>query len=185
MVATSEPRTQTQTVWQIDPSHSLVEFGVKHMMFTTVKGRFGGVAGRIVTEGDDPTRGSVEVEIDAETIDTRDARRDEHLRSGDFLENETYPNITFKSTRVEPVAGNRFRVVGDLTIRGITQPVTFEAEFNGRGKSPWGQEVIGYSADFKINRKDFGLAWNVALETGGVLVGKKIRLEFNVQAVKQ
>ena len=185
MVATIEPRVQAQTVWQIDPSHSLVEFGVKHMMFTTVKGRFSGVTGRIVTEGDDPTRGSVEVEIDAETIDTRDEKRDAHLRSQDFLENEAYPNITFKSRRVEPVDGNRFRIIGDLTIRGISKEVVLDATFNGRGTNPWGQEVAGYSAETEINRKDYGIEWNAALEGGGFLVGETVKISIEVEATKQ
>ena len=187
MVATSAPRVQThtQTIWQIDPIHSLVEFGVKHMMFATVKGRFGGVAGQIVTEGDDPTRGRVEVEIDAASIDTRDERRDTHLRADDFLAQETHPTITFRSTRVEPVGGDRFRVLGDLTIRGVTKEVVLDATFNGRGTNPWGQEVAGYSATTEINRKDYGLQWNAALEGGGFLVGDNVRVTLEVEATKQ
>ena len=187
MVATSAPQVQTQThtVWQIDPSHSLVEFGVKHMMFATVKGRFGGVAGQIVTEGDEPTRGRVEGEVDAATIDTRDERRDAQLRPEDFLAQATYPTISFRSTRVEPVGSDRFRVVGDLTIRGVTKEVVLDATFNGRGTNPWGQEVAGYSATTEINRKDFGLQWNAALEGGGFLVGDNVKITLEVEATKQ
>ena len=188
MVATSAPQiqTQAQTVWQIDPTHSLVEFAVKHMMFATVKGRFTGFAGRIVTEGDDPTRGSVEVEIDSDTVDTRDEKRDQHLRAGDFFETETHPNITFRSTRVESVDGiSRFRVIGDLTIRGVTREVVLDATFNGRGTNPWGQEVAGYSVETEINRKDYGVEWNAALEGGGVLVGEKVKITLELEAAKQ
>ncbi len=181
-----QPRAGQCTVWEIDPSHSLVEFGVKHMMFTTVKGRFTGITGRIVTEGDDPTRGSVEVEIDADTVDTRDQRRDEHLRTGDFFETESHPNITFKSTRVEPGDGaNRFQVIGDLTIRGVTREVVLDATFNGRGTNPWGQEVAGYSAETEINRKDYGVEWNAALEGGGFLVGETVKIALEIEAAKQ
>ena len=187
MVATIEPRSETRqaTVWQIDPSHSLVEFAVKHMMFATVKGRFGGVAGRIVTEGDDPTRGEVDVQIDANSVDTRDAQRDAHLRSQDFLEDEAHPAITFTSTRVESVGGEKFRIVGDLSIRGIVKEVVLDATFNGRGANPWGQEVAGYSAQTEINRKDFGIEWNAALEGGGFLVGDTVKIAIEIEAAKQ
>ena len=186
MVVTTAPQIQTRTVWQIDPSHSLVEFAVKHMMFTTVKGRFTGFGGQILTEGDDPMRGSVEIEIDADTVDTRDERRDQHLRTGDFFETESHPNITFRSTRVEPVDGtSRFRVIGDLTIRGVTREVVLDATFNGRGTNPWGQEGAGYSAETEINRKDYGVEWNAALEGGGFLVGETVKIALEIEASKQ
>lgn len=186
MVTASAPRTttETRTVWEVDPSHSLVEFGVKHMMFATVKGRFTGFSGRIVTEGDDPTRGTVEIEIDAATVDTRDERRDEHLRSGEFFGAEEHPRLTFRSTRVEPGAAGAFRVVGDLAIRGVTREVVLDATFNGQGRNPWGQEVAGYSATTEINRKDYGLAWNAALEGGGFLVGDAVKITLEVEAAK-
>lgn len=185
MVATSEPRTQGQTIWQIDPAHSAVEFGVKHMMFTTVKGRFSGVTGQVVTEGGDPTQGGVEVEIDASTIDTRDEKRDEHLKSPDFLDVEKYPTMRFQSTRVRDGAGDVFQLVGDLTIHGVSREVTLDATHNGSGTNPWGQEVAGYSAEVEINRKDFGLEWNAALEGGGVLVGETVKVTIEIQAAKQ
>jgi len=175
----------TETVWQIDPSHSLVEFGVKHMMFTTVKGRFGGVTGRIVTEGETPVRGTVEVDIDVASVDTRDEKRDAHLRSADFFDAETYPTLRFRSRRVEPAGGDRFRLIGDLTIRDATKEVVLDATFNGRGTSPWGQEVAGYSATTTINRKDYGLGWNAALEGGGVLVGDEVTISLEVEASRQ
>lgn len=185
MVATSEPRAQNQTVWQIDPVHSAVEFGVKHMMFSTVKGRFGGVTGRIVTEGTDPATGSVEVEIDATTIDTRDEKRDAHLKSADFFEAETFPTLTFVSRRIEPGSGGQFHIHGDLTIRGTTKPIVLQATFNGQGTNPWGQEVAGYSAETEINRKDFGLTWSAPLEAGGVLVGDNVKISLEIEASKQ
>lgn len=183
--STAPAATGTQTVWTIDPAHSLVEFGVKHMMFTTVKGRFTGFVGRIVTEGDDPSSGAVEIEIDAATVDTRDEKRDVHLRSNEFFGTERFPTLSFRSTRVEPGADGAFRVTGDLTIRGVTKPVTLDASFNGSGTNPWGQEVAGYSAETEINRKDFGLEWNATLEGGGVLVGEKVKITLEVEAAKQ
>jgi polyisoprenoid-binding protein YceI len=185
VVAVAEPNVASQTVWQLDPSHTLVEFSVKHLVFTTVKGRFTGVSGQIVIAGDDPTRGSVSVTIDASSIDTRDEKRDEHLRSGDFIETAEYPNIVFTSKRIEPVGGNRFRVVGDLSIRGVTREVVLDATYNGQAKAPWGTEVISYSATAEINRKDYGVNWNVALETGGWAVGDTVKITIEAEAIKQ
>jgi polyisoprenoid-binding protein YceI len=182
---TSSPvTTPTTTIWQIDPSHSLVEFSVRHMMVSTVKGRFTGVRGTITDVGDDPSRSSVDIEIDAASLTTSDDRRDGHLRSADFLDAETYPALTFKSKRI---SGSRdaFTVVGDLTIRGETREVSLEVSFNGTGTTPYGTTVAGFSASTKLNRKDFGLNWNVALETGGVLVGDQIKVEIELEAVKQ
>lgn len=177
--------TAAATVWQIDPVHSLVEFGVKHMMFTTVKGRFTGVSGQIVTEGDDPVRGTVEVEIDAASVDTRDEKRDAHLRSGDFFDTEAFPALRFAGSRIEPLGGDTFRLVGDLTIRDVTKEIALDGTFNGRGANPWGQEVAGYSAETTINRKDFGLTWSAPLESGGVLVGDDVKITLEIQAAKQ
>jgi polyisoprenoid-binding protein YceI len=188
VVSTVQPSiqgVQGTTTWAIDPSHSLVEFGVKHMMFATVKGRFTGVRGTINLDEADLSRSSVRVEIDAASIDTRDERRDAHLRSGDFFDAETYPVLTFKSTRVEPAGPDRLKVTGDLTIRGVTRQVTLDATINGRGVTPWGNEVAGYSAETQINRKDYGLNWNAALESGGVLVGDTVKIALEVEAGKQ
>lgn len=176
---------QTRTIWAIDASHSSVEFGVKHMMFTTMKGRFSGVSGTIEVDEADLASSSAAVEIDATTIDTRDEKRDEHLRAADFFDVAQYPTITFRSTRVEPTGGNEFRVTGELTLRGVTHEVTLDVEQTGRGSSPWGMEVIGFEATTKISRKAFGLEWNVALETGGFLVGDEIKITLDIQAVKQ
>jgi len=178
-------QTQTSPVtYQIDPAHTLVELSARHMMFTTVKGRFTGVRGTIVDEANDPTRSSVEVEIDAASISTGDVQRDAHLQSPDFLDVAQYPTITFRSTRIEGTRAE-FRLTGDLTIRGITRAVTLHVEFGGTGKNPWGKEVAGFTATGQINRKDFGLNWNVALETGGVLVSDTVKISLEVQAVKQ
>jgi polyisoprenoid-binding protein YceI len=174
------------TVWEIDPKHTLVEFSVRHMMFTTVKGRFTGVSGMIhCADEADPSRSSVEAEIDATSISTGDEQRDAHLRSADFLDTESYPRITFKSTRVEVRDEEELRLVGELTVHGTTREVTLETTFNGRGKNPWGQEVAGFSAETTINRKDFGLTWNAALESGGLLVGNKLEIMIEVQAIRQ
>jgi polyisoprenoid-binding protein YceI len=174
----------TPSVWQIDPAHSLVEFSVRHMMISTVKGRFTALQGTIVDVADDPSQSSVQVHIDPASITTGDDKRDTHLRSPDFFDIDRFPAITFKSTRVE---GNRdeFKLTGDLTIRDQTRPVSLDVTLNGVATNPWGQTVASFTAQTRLNRKDFGLNWNVALETGGVLVSDQFKLEIEVQAVKQ
>lgn len=176
-------RQTTASTWTIDPAHSLVEFSAKHMMFTTVKGRFSGVSGAIVYFGDDVARSSVHVEIDVASIATGDLQRDRHLMSPDFLDVENFPKITFNSRTVKGTR-ERFVISGDLTIRHTTREVALEAEFQGAGKNPWGKTVEGFSASMEINRKDFGLNWNVALETGGVLISDRIKVTLDVQAVR-
>ena len=176
--------TQTQTTWQIDPAHTDVGFSVKHLMISTVRGRFAGVHGTIVLDDSDLTRSSADVEMDVATIDTRQEQRDAHLRSGDFFEVEKYPTITFRSRRVERVKGNRYRIVGDLTIRDVAREVVLDATDEGRGRDPWGGDRLAFSATTTIDRRDFGLGWNQALETGGVLVGNEIKISIDVQAVK-
>jgi polyisoprenoid-binding protein YceI len=177
--------TQTQTTtWQIDPAHTEVGFSVKHLMISTVRGRFAGVKGTIVLDEANPERSSVEAEIDAATIDTRAEQRDAHLRSADFFDVEKYPTITFRSRRVERVSDGRYRIVGDLTIRGVTREVVLDATEEGRGRDPWGGDRLGFSATTTIDRRDFGLTWNQALETGGVLVGNEIKISIDVEAVK-
>jgi polyisoprenoid-binding protein YceI len=180
-----DPRVAGATAWQIDASHTTVELSVKHMMFTTAKGRFTGVRGTITLDKDDLTRSSSAAEIDAATITTGDDRRDAHLRSADFLDVEKHPVITFASTGVEPVGDDRLRVHGDLTIRGVTRAVVLDTILTGRGVNPWGHEAIGFSATTSINRHDFGLNWNVGLEAGGVLVGETVTIQLEVQAIKQ
>jgi polyisoprenoid-binding protein YceI len=169
------------TVWTIDPSHSVLEFSVKHMMFATVKGRFTEVAGTITLDNENVANSSVDVTIGAASIDTRDEKRDEHLRSADFFDVETFPNLTFKSTSVE-AKGDNLKVTGDLTIHGVTKQVVLDSELNGQGANPWGQQVISYSASTKINRKDYGLNWNAALESGGVLVSDEVKISIEIEA---
>lgn len=168
--------------WTIDPAHSQVEFGVRHMMISTVKGYFPGISGTIRLNEENPSASSVEVELDAASVDTRNADRDGHLRSGDFFDVEKYPSLTFRSTLVER-SGDDLTVVGDLTIRGVTRSVTLKAEELGRGVDPWGNPRVGFQARTTISRKDFGLTWNQTLEAGGVLVGDDIRISIEVQAV--
>jgi polyisoprenoid-binding protein YceI len=174
-----------RTVWLIDPKHTLVEFAVSYLAFTTVKGHFAGVSGTIRGDAAEPAGASVEVEIDAASLDTREGRRDAHLRSADFLDVERYPTLAFTSTRVEPVGDRRLLVHGDLTIRGTTRAVVLDAELKGRGRNPGGFDVVGLAARTEINRRDFGLTWNQALETGGVLVGDAVAVQLEVQAIRQ
>jgi len=168
--------------YTIDPTHTSVEFIGRHLMITKVRGRLPDVSGTITID-DEPTRSHVEVEIQVATLDTGDAQRDDSLRSVDFFDVEHYPTITFRSTQVKPGTSETWMVTGDLTVRGVTRPVTLEVDFDGANASPFGDERIAFSAATDVNREDWGLTWNVALETGGVLVGKKVRIELNVQAV--
>ena len=168
----------------IDRGHTTVEFVGRHLMITKVRGRFTQFEGQLVI-GDSPEQSSVEVTIDAASVNSGDDKRDDHLRSPDFLDVETYPTMTFRSTRVDINRDGTAKVTGDLTVKDVTRPVTLDVEFDGASPDPWGGQRLGFTAGAEIDREDWGLTWNVALETGGMLVGKKIRLEFNVQAVKQ
>ena len=176
-----EPKT---TTWQIDPVHSLVEFSVRHMMVSNVKGRFAGLTGTIIEDNEDFSRSSVQAEIDVDTVDTRNEQRDGHLKSPDFLHLEQHPKITFKSTSIQG-SGEQFKVAGDLTISGTTRPVTLNVTRNGTSTNPWGQVVVGYSAETTISRKDWGLTYNQALETGGFLVGDNLKIQLEIEAAKQ
>lgn len=169
--------------WTIDGSHSLAEFSVKHMMVSTVKGRFQTVTGNITWDETNPANSSVEAVIDATSITTHDEKRDAHLASADFFETEKYPTITFKSTKVEAKTAENFKVSGELTMHGVTREVTLEVEYNGSGKNPWGMTVAGFTAKTSLLRKDYGLNWNVALETGGMLVSDKINITLEIEAV--
>jgi len=185
MTTAAEAKAKESTRWTIDPAHSSVEFAVKHMMFSTVRGRFTGVDGTIVLDPDAPERSSVEVEIDAASIDTGVEDRDGHLKSEDFLGVEEHPTITFRSGGVEgsfQEPGDTFRVTGDLTIRGETREVTLDATYQGEGTDPWGAQRIGFGAETEIDRRDFGLTWNQALEAGGVLVGHTVMISLEIQA---
>ncbi len=183
-MVTTVPESTTAT-WQIDTAHSVVEFAIKHMMFATAKGRFGQFSGDINFDPKNIAGSGVNVEIDVKSIDTRDEKRDGHLLSADFFDAGAFPTITFKSTRVEPTSDNAFKVHGDLTIHGITREAVLDAELTGQGKNPWGQEVIGFSATTKFKRSAFGLEWNAALETGGVLVGDEVKIAIEIEASKQ
>ena len=185
MSTTTPTQAPAITTWTIDPAHSHVEFAVKHLMISTVKGRFGIVRGTVRTDEVDPAKGSVDVEIDADSIDTREAQRDAHLKSADFFDVEKFPKLTFKSTRVSDVKGDNFKLHGDLTIHGVTRPVTLDVTAEGRGKDPWGGERAGFTARTQIKRSDYGLTWNQALETGGLLVGDEIKINLEVELVKQ
>jgi polyisoprenoid-binding protein YceI len=171
--------------WQIDAAHSSVDFSVRHMMISTVRGSFGTFTGTVDLNEADPSKSSVEVQIDAASIDTREEKRDGHLRSADFFDVEHYPSITFKSTRVEPINSERGRIVGNLTIKDVTREVVLEAEYTGRAKSPWGTTSAGFEAHTRISRKEWGLNWNVALETGGWLVSDEIKISIELEVVQQ
>ena len=177
------PAAGTRTEWKLDPTHTHVEFSAKHLMISTVKGRITDVAGSIFIDERTPTNSSVDVTLNAATIDTRTDQRDQHLRSADFLDVEKYPQILFKSTRIE---GDRseFKLTGDLTIRDVTREITLDVEFEGQTKDPWGGERVGFSARGKIDRRDYGLTWNMLLEGGGLTVGNDIKISIEVEAVK-
>ncbi len=173
------------TTWKLDPVHSTAEFKVKHMMISNVKGQFSGVSGLLNLDENEIANSRVEATIDASSIDTRDAQRDAHLKSADFFDVERFPNLSFRSTRVERTGDDELAVTGDLTIHGVTRQVLFRVEGpTPPAKDPWGNTRIGLSATTKISRKDYGLTWNAALETGGVLVGDEIAIALDVQFVK-
>jgi len=176
---------QGLTTWSIDPAHSHVEFAVRHLMISTVKGRFTDVSGAVRSHDADPAKGDVDIKIGIASIDTRESQRDAHLRSGDFFDAEKFPTITFKSRRIDDVKGEIFKIVGDLTIHGVTREVVLDVTSEGRGKDPWGGERAGFSATTKIKRSDFGLTWNQLLETGGVAVGDDVKISIDVELVKQ
>jgi polyisoprenoid-binding protein YceI len=172
--------------WDIDPSHSSANFKVRHLMVSHVRGELGPVAGTVWIDDQDITRSRLDVSIDARKIATRDDKRDEHLRSADFLDVANHPTVTFKSTRVERAGGDDLRVTGDLTIHGTTRPVTLTVESLAPAVTdPWGNTKRGATAHAKIHRKDWGLAWNVGLEAGGVLVGEEVAIEIEVELLKR
>ena len=186
MNAVAETTTGTgTTTWTIDPAHSSAEFKVKHMMISNVKGKFSGLSGKLILNEGDLSKSSIEASIPAATIHTGDEQRDGHLKSADFFDVEKFPNLTFTSVKVVP-GGDGGKVTGDLTMHGVTKQVTFDVEGpSDPNKDPWGNMRIGLSATTKINRKDFGLVWNAALETGGVLVGEDVTISLEVQLIKQ
>jgi polyisoprenoid-binding protein YceI len=171
--------------WHIDQSHSEIQFSAKHLMISTVRGRFNSYTGTIEADEQNPTAAAVNVQIDASSLVTGDEKRDGHLRSPDFLDVEQFPYITFKSTRVEQVDATHGKLIGDLTIRDVTKEVVLDFEYAGQAKTPWGTTSAGFNASTKINRKDWNLNWNVALETGGWLVGDQITISIELELVKQ
>ena len=181
---TTSTNAGARTVWTIDPSHSSASFTVRHM-FTKTRGRFSDLSGTVETRGDSFTDGQVTVEIKADSIDTNDAQRDGHLRTNDFFGTGDNPLITFRSTSTTPKGGNEFRLHGDLTIRGVTRPITLDAEYEGGGKTPFGTEVASWTAQTEVDRKDFDLTWNAPLEAGGFLVGDDVKITLDIEAVKQ
>ncbi len=178
--------TATQLpVWAIDAAHSSIGFTVRHMVVSRVRGRFTRWTGTIAMDERDPTGAHIEISIDAASVDTGVEQRDAHLRSQDFFHVERFPAMTFRSSRIERDGGDRYRVTGDLTMHGLTRPVTLEVEYAGSAKDPWGGVRAGFSARGTVDRKDFGLTYNQVLETGGVLVGEKVEIDIEVEAVEQ
>ncbi len=174
----------TTNKWNIDGTHSGINFSIRHMVVSKVRGRFGKFGGTLELDGDDLTRSTIEVTIDASSIDTGTAQRDDHLRSADFFDVERFPELRFHGKRIAKAGRDHYRVLGDLTIRDVTREVTLDVEYGGQAKDPWGNERAGFLAKSSIDRKDFGLQWNQVLEAGGLLVGDRVDIELEVQAVK-
>lgn len=170
--------------WNLDTSHSGIHFSVTHMVFAKVRGRFGAFSGKVDLHPEDLTQSSIEVEIEGASIDTGVADRDNHLRSADFLDVENFPKLRFKSKKVEKADGDRYHIHGTLSIRDVTRDVVLDAEYGGQAKDPWGNQRVAFTATTSLDRRDFGLKWNQLLETGSLLVGDRINIEIEVQAVK-
>jgi polyisoprenoid-binding protein YceI len=170
--------------WQLDRTHSEVGFSVRHLMVTNVKGQFPRFAADVELNESDLTRSKVSVVIDVDSVDTRAEQRDQHLRSADFFDASNYPKMTFTSRRIERAGDDRYRVIGDLTIRGITRETVLDAEVNGPTKDPWGGERIGIAASTKVDRREFGLVWNQALETGGIAVGNDVKISLELELIR-
>lgn len=184
-MAATAPVSQTVGLWAIDSGHSSVEFSVRHMMVSTVKGHFGKVEGTMQVDANDHAASIVEAKVDVSSIMTRDENRDGHLKSADFFNAEQFPTMIFKSTKTERVDTTHYRVTGDLTIRDVTKPVVFTTEYEGEVKDMYGKQRAAYTAETEINRKDYGLTWNAALEGGGVVVSEKVKITLNIALVHQ
>ena len=176
-------KTATKTVWTLDPTHSEVTFKVKHLMISNVKGEFKEVTASI--DGEDFTTSKIKASINAASIFTNNDDRDNHLKSADFFDSENFAALTFEGISLKKVADDEYKLTGLLTIKEVTKEVTFDVEFGGINKDPWGNEKAGFSLEGKINRKDWGLNWNATLETGGVLVSEEVKIQAEVQFVKQ
>ena len=181
-VIEGQPNVST---WAVDVVHSSVEFAVKHMVITTVRGRFAKFAIDLDLNEQNPLLSTVQVKIETASIDTREPNRDTHLRSADFFNAESFPYLTFSSKRIEGAGKDKYRIVGDLTIKDVTREVALDTTFSGTVKSPWGMQVAGFNAETTINRADWGLTYNAVLETGGVLVGNEVKISIEVEAIKQ
>jgi polyisoprenoid-binding protein YceI len=174
-----------KTRWNVDAAHSSLDFSVRHMMVSRVKGTFHSFEASVEADPEDLTTADIFFSVDVASIDTRNEDRDKHLKSADFFDVENYPKMTFKSTNIVKTGEREYDVTGDLTIRGVTRPVTFSVTYEGQGKNPWGAQVAGFSGEGKINRNDFGLTWNSPLETGGVLVGEEVKISIEIEATKE
>ena len=184
-MATTTSTPATTTTWKLDPAHSHAEFKVKHMMISNVKGSFSGLTGDLTEHLTYSSLSFIEASIDISTVNTNDAQRDGHLKSADFFDIEKYPTMSFKSTQVKPDGDGGYKVTGDFTLHGITKQITFSVEGpSAPGKDPWGNIRIGLTATTKINRKDFGLNWNAALEAGGILVGDDVQITLEAEFIK-
>ena len=182
MTATlAQPLSEIATTWQLDPAHSNVEFGVRHLMISTVKGRFGDISGTVTLDPYDESAAAVDITVQTASIDTRQEQRDAHLRSPDFFDAESWPVISFHGTSVEGDTDSEFQLTGDLTIRDVTREITLDVTKEGQGSDPWGNVRAAYSATGKIDRRDFGLSYNQILEAGGVVVGDEIKISVDVE----
>jgi polyisoprenoid-binding protein YceI len=187
MTSTNDPQIAAPEIagdYEIDPGHTRLGFVARHAMVSKVRGSIPGVTGRIHLDAQDPSRSSAEINADMETITTGQTQRDEHLRSADFFDVKSYPQLTFRSTSAEQVSDDTFRLTGDLTVRDQTRPVTLDVELTGTARDPWGNDRVGFEVRGEISRKEWGVTWNAALETGGVMVGDKIKLEIDVEGIK-
>ena len=184
---TTQTITETEQLtgtYTIDPSHSRLGFVARHAMVTKVRGGFNDFAGTFTVDAEEPSSSTAELTIEAASIDTRNPDRDAHLKSNDFFAMDDHPQLTFRSTAIEQVSETDYRVTGDLTLRGVTNPVTIDLEYSGSAIDPWGNLRVGFEGSTQVNRKDWGLNWNAALEAGGVLVSEKVTLEFEISATK-
>jgi polyisoprenoid-binding protein YceI len=177
--------TTAKTKWAVDATHSSVDFSIRHMMVSNVKGTFHTYSASIDADPSDLTTADIQFSVDLASIDTRNADRDNHLRTGDFFDIEKYPQLTFNATKIEKKSDDEYAVTGDLSLHGVTRAETFAATFEGSGKDPWGNEKVGFSAKGAINRSDYGLTYNAVLETGGIMVGDTVKISLEIQAAKQ
>ncbi|MDQ1700728.1 MAG: hypothetical protein QOG34_2591 [Frankiaceae bacterium] len=188
MTTSTDTGTQTQSLtgaYDIDPTHSRLGFAAKHAMVTTVRGQFTDYTGDVYLDEENPANSRIRMEIKAASVDSGNADRDKHLLTGDFFDIEAHPTLVFQSTKVEKSDDDLYTLIGDLTINGVTNPVAVEWELTGTTNDPWGNFRIGFEGKATVNRRDWGLQWNVGLDKGGVLVGEKVKLEFDISAVKR